>query len=134
MFRTQCTQCHNLDPNAAVTSRLIELQALWPDYKPELIATRMPPFSPVQNSPGGYDDKMVVIDASDRDKRGHGVALLLDLGRKQMFLHDGSVRGLDQLLDPARGARAPHPFYLTDAAKRTDMMAYLHSRQTTPHR
>jgi len=134
LFRTGCIRCHNLDPNAAVTRRLIELQDVWPDYKPEVLAKRTPPFSPVQNSPGNYDDKMVVVDASDRDKRGHAVAMLLDLGRKQAFLHDASVQGLDQLLNPARGERSPHPFYLQDAAQRTDMIAYLHSRQTAPRR
>jgi len=133
-FRSECTSCHNLDPNAAVTTRLIELPQLWPDYKPEVLAKRMPPFSPVQNSPGNYDDKMIVVDASDRDKRGHAVPLLLDVARKDRFLHDASVQGLDRLLNPARGAKAPHPFYLQDGAKREDMVAYLHSRQTTPHR
>ena len=134
LFRTECTRCHNLDPDDAVTKRLIELQDLWPDYKPEIIAKRMPPFSPVQNSPGNYDDKMIVVDASDRDKRGHAVAMLLDLGRKQAFLHDGSVTGLDQLLNPARGDRSPHPFYIPDGGKRKDVIAYLHSRQTTTKR
>ena len=81
MFATQCTRCHNLAPNAAVLSRLIDLNELWPDDKPEIIANRTPPLSPVQNSPGGYDDKMIGIDASDRDKRGHSGALLLNLVR-----------------------------------------------------
>lgn len=134
MFSNQCTRCHNLAPNAAVPNRLIELKELWPDYQPEIIAQRLPPLSPVQNSPGGYDDKMIVIDASDRDKRGHAVALLLDLARKPAFLHDASVRSLDSLLDPARGARSPHPFYVVDAGQRKDLIAYLHSRQTVPSR
>ena len=50
------------------------------------------------------------------------------------FPHDASVQGLDQLLNPARGEQAPHPFYLQDGGKREDMIAYLHNRQTTPHR
>lgn len=134
VFAAQCTRCHNLDPNGAVPSRLIELSELWPDYQPEIIANRTPPLSPVQNSPGGYDDKMIVIDASDRDKRGHAVALLLDLARKPAFLHDASVRSLDSLLNPARGNRSPHPFSIADPAQRRDLIAYLHSRQTTPSR
>lgn len=113
---------------------MIELNELWPDYQPEIIANRTPPLSPVQNSPGGYDDKMIVIDASDRDKRGHSVALLLDLARKPAFLHDASVRSLNSLLDPARGNRSPHPFPVADSAQRQDLIAYLHSRQTTPSR
>ena len=54
--------------------------------------------------------------------------------RKPAFLHDASVRSLESLLDPTRGARAPHPFYVADAARRRDVIAYLHSRQTTPSR
>jgi len=77
---------------------------------------------------------MIVVDASDRDKRGHAVALVPDLGRKQVFLHDASVQGLDMLLNPARGEKAPHPFYVPAGGTRTDMIAYLLSRQTTPHR
>ncbi len=128
-FGAQCATCHNLDPATAVSKRLIELKQLWPGYAPEVLAKRVPPLSPIQNSPGGFDDKMVVIDASDRDKRGHAVPLLLDLARKQMFLHDATVPGLTQLLDPARGASAPHAFYVPDATHRADMIAYLHSRE-----
>jgi len=37
---------------------------------------------------------------------------------------------LNDLLDPQRGATAPHPFYFTDAARRADMVAYLRGLDT----
>ena len=74
---------------------------------------------------------MIVVDASDRgERRGNAMPLLLDLGRKQMFLHDASVPGLDKLLDPARGPQAPHPFYVADAARRKDVVQFLRGLDT----
>jgi hypothetical protein len=35
------------------------------------------------------------------------------------------VTSLDNLLDPARGANAPHAFYLADAAQRADVVEFL---------
>ena len=56
-----------------------------------------------------------------------GVATLLDLARKPVFLHDNSVPSLDNLFDRSRGPMAPHPFYL-DGADRADMIEFLRSR------
>ncbi|MGQ0697708.1 MAG: hypothetical protein ACT4PZ_05635 [Panacagrimonas sp.] len=47
------------------------------------------------------------------------------LARKPVFLHDDPVKSLDSLFDPARGPKAPHPFYLSDAARRADMTVFL---------
>jgi len=57
--------------------------------------------------------------------------LLLDLARKPVFLHDNSVPSLEALLDGARGATAPHPFYLSDATQRADVVSYLKSLDST---
>jgi len=63
---------------------------------------------------------MIVVDASDRgEPRGVAMPLLLDLARTTVFLHDVSVASLDALLDPSRGKRAPHPFYLADKLSAT---------------
>lgn len=142
LFAANCTSCHNQDQSKPVPTTLIELTTLWPAYKPQTLAQRQPPLSPIVNSPGpggaggaagGFDDKMIVIDASDRGaKRGNALPLLLDLARKPMFLHDASVKGLDSLLDPKRGADSPHPFYFKDGGKRSDMMAYLKSLEAAP--
>jgi hypothetical protein len=83
-------------------------------------------MSAVQDSPGTFDDKMIVEDASARGEiRGVALPLLLDLSRKPFFLHDASVPSLKALLDPDRGARAPHPFYLTDMSERADVVEFL---------
>jgi hypothetical protein len=37
---------------------------------------------------------------------------------------------LDNLLDPARGDNAPHPFYIADAAQRADMVEFLKGLDT----
>ena len=131
LFKATCTKCHGEDQSKPVPTTLVDLKELLPDYDPKVLAERDPPHSPIVNSTGGFDDKMIVIDASDRgEKRGNALPLLLDLARKEMFLHDASVKGLDSLLNPERGAKAPHPFYLKDAAQRADMVAFLNGLDT----
>ncbi len=126
VFQANCTKCHNADPALPVPPTVVALDLLWPGYRPERLMGRTPPLSPVENSPGGFDDKMVVLDASERgEKRGASVPLLLDLARKPAFLHDNSVPALDDLLDPKRGADAPHPFYLKADGPRADVVAFL---------
>jgi len=131
-FVGNCTQCHNVDQGKFVPPLLVDLKTLWPGYAPTVAGMRGDPkLSPVLNSPGGFDDKMIVIDASIRgEKRGNALPLLLDLARTNIFLHDASVSSLNDLLDPKRGATAPHPFYFTDAARRADMVAYLRGLDT----
>lgn len=78
-----------------------------------------------------FDDKMAVVNASLRgEERGIALPLLLDLARKPVFLHDNSVPTLDDLLNPKRGAQAPHAFYLNDAAQRADVAEFLRSLDT----
>ncbi len=131
VFETNCTACHNSDQGKFVPPTLVELKDMWPDYKPELIAKR-PPLSPILNSPGIFDDKMIIVDASDRGKnRGVALPLLLDLARRTVFLHDASVTGgLEDLLDPKRGLSEPHPFYIEDKAARADVIGFLQSLDT----
>jgi glucose/arabinose dehydrogenase/cytochrome c553 len=124
VFAANCATCHNAEPSKPVPPTVVALDKLWLGYKPAKLADRKPPLSPVENSPGGFDDKMVVVDASERgEKRGASLPLLLDLGRKPRFLHDDSVPSLDSLLDPERGAESPHAFYLKDAGQRADVVA-----------
>ncbi len=131
LFQATCTQCHNADQSKPVPTQLILLKDIWPAYNPATLAQRKPPLSPIKNSPGGYDDKMVVYDASERGApRGVALPLLLDLARKPAYLHDNSVPSLDGLLDPKRGSREPHPFYLTDSAQRADVVAFLRGLDT----
>ena len=126
IFQANCTQCHNADPGQHVPTRLVALKQLWPGYAPMRLAERKPPLSAIEDSPGGFDDKMVVIDASERgEMRGVALPLLLDLARKPAFLHDNSVPSLDGLLDPQRGAMSPHPFFVADTGLRGDVVAFL---------
>lgn len=131
LFRAQCTSCHNVNQSKPVSDVLIPMNRIWPGYRPTIIAKRMPPLSPVQNAPGTFDDKMIVVDASGRGGfRGDALPLLLDLARKPVFLHDDSVHSLGELLNPRRGVTAPHPFYVRDASRRADMAAFLKSLDT----
>lgn len=129
VFETRCTSCHNMDQGKPVRMAVVPLGKLWPAYAPVTLAQRKPPLSPVRNSPGGFDDKMVIADGSERGlPRGVPAPLLLDLARKPAFLHDNSVPTLSALLDPARGATSPHPFYVKDVAQRGDVIAFLRSQ------
>ncbi len=56
--------------------------------------------------------------------------MLLDLARRGAVLHDASVPSLDALLDPARGATAPHPFFVPDPAGRSDVVQFLRGLDT----
>ena len=126
LFVANCTSCHNVDQSKPVQLKLVEMNTIWPGYKPMLIAKRAPPLDPIQNAPGTFDDKMVVVDASPGGgKRGNALPMLLDLDRKTAFLHDASVKGLDALLDPGRGATSPHPFYISKPDQRANMVAFL---------
>ncbi|MFN2510746.1 MAG: hypothetical protein ABR568_04800, partial [Pyrinomonadaceae bacterium] len=107
-------------------------KAIWPGYTPIPVGKRGDSkLSTILNSPGIFDDKMIVVDASDRgEKRGNALPLLLDLARTNIFLHDGSVSSLDNLLDPTRGENAPHPFYLAETSQRADMVEFLRGLDT----
>ena len=111
---------------------IVPMKTIFPGDSPVVLAPRMPPLNSVVDTPGSiFDDKMIVVNASLRGEEcGTALPLLLDLARKPVFLHDNSVSTLDNLLNPARGATAPHPFYLSDAAQRTDMVEFLRSLDT----
>ncbi|MDQ3224206.1 MAG: hypothetical protein M3Q75_12170 [Gemmatimonadota bacterium] len=133
LFRTVgCTDCHNVDQGRPVPTFIVPMATIFPGDAPVTLATRVPPLNPVLNTAASiFDDKMVIVNASIRgDIRGTTLPLLLDLARKPVFLHDNSVPTLDNLLDPARGATAPHPFYLTDPSPRAQMVAFLQGRDT----
>jgi mono/diheme cytochrome c family protein len=132
VFRANCTACHNVDQSKPVPPLIVGLKQLWPGYRPIVLMPRVKKLGPVQNSPGIYDDKLIIADATKRgDPKGIPMPLLLDLARKPVFLHDASVRGLEALIDPRRGAKEPHPFYVADGRGRTDVVAFLKGLDTT---
>ena len=118
-------------------TNVIPFATIYPGYSPTLILNRTAPLGPVNNSEGPspfFDDKMIVVDATRRippDVKGNALPLLLDLSRRTTLLHTDEVRGAtfkaaaEVLLNPSRGPQLAHPFYVTDAAKRADVIEYL---------
>ena len=127
-----CTACHNTNQGRAVPTTVHPMAQIFPGDRPAVLAMRKPPLNPVLDTPGYFfDDKMAVVNASVRgEKRGVAMPLLLDLARKPKFLHDDSVASLGDLLDPSRGTSAPHPFYVPDARRRSDLVIYLKASDT----
>ncbi|MBA3667561.1 MAG: hypothetical protein H0W65_07555 [Sphingomonas sp.] len=131
-MQSSCATCHNSNQARPVPTTIHPMARIWRGDRPVFLAARTPPLTPVLNTPvGTFDDKWAVVNASLRgEKRGVAMPLLLDLARKPVFLHDNSVRSLDMLLDPRRGALAPHAFYIAQPRRRADMVAYLKSLDT----
>jgi mono/diheme cytochrome c family protein len=148
IFRTECTTCHRDDQSVFVPSNIhpynpsVELYNneprrpdLFPGYTGELVADRAAVgLAPVRNAPGTFDDKLIIGDPSNKDDpRGSALPLLVDLARKPTFLHDDSVASLDELLDPAsRSASVPHPFFVAEPARRSDVVKFLRSLDDQP--
>ncbi|MEJ7740818.1 MAG: hypothetical protein WKF97_25655 [Chitinophagaceae bacterium] len=132
IFRANCTSCHNTDQGKPVPATLVDLKTLWPGYTPVVVGLRgNKKLTKILNSPGNFDDKMVIVDASGHGgPRGNAVPLLLDLARTTLFLHDASVKSLDELLDQKRGKKSPHPFYIDDKTQRADMIEFLRGLDT----
>lgn len=124
-----CTTCHNVDQEKPVPAFIVEMKRIFPGDNPAQLATRMPPLNPVLNTTSSFfDDKMAIVNASLRgEPRGIAMPLMFELYRKPVFLHDSSVTSLDMLLNPSRGASVPHPFYVSDARARADVVAFLRS-------
>jgi hypothetical protein len=151
IFRQQCTSCHNDDQSKPVPENIVAFNstvdlyanaparpALYPGWAGVTVAIRPgPPFAalvPAKDSPGTFDDKMIITEASNyQQPRGSALPLLIDLARKPSFLHDDQVKAatptasLSLLLDPARGATAPHPFYIVDTTQRAAVVTFLQS-------
>lgn len=133
LFRSNCTSCHNVNQAIAVDAKLIDLKTVWKGYAPVQTDIKRgdPKQTAVINSPGDFDDKMIIVDASDHgEPRGNALPLLLDLERTTMFLHTGAVKSLDELLNPARGKDAPHAFYFKEEKERNDVIAFLKGLDT----
>ncbi len=134
LFRNNCTSCHNVDQSKPVPATLVDLKTLWPGYAAIVVGLRgNKALTKIMNSPGDFDDKMVIVDASGHGgPRGNALPLLLDLARTTVFLHDASVHSLDELLDPKRGDTSPHPFYIADKTPRAAMIEFLRGLDASP--
>ncbi len=158
VFRQQCTSCHNEDQSKFVPQNIVPFNStvdlfskaparptLWPGYDggdalaerpltPSTVAPSITSLVPVRNSVGIFDDKLIIVEASNLGlPRGDALPMLMDLKRKPVFLHDNSVASLDALLDPKqRAADAPHPFFVGNAAERADVITFLNSLDDQP--
>jgi cytochrome c2 len=133
IFRTSgCTGCHNVDQSKPVPTFIVPMKKIFPGDDPKVLANREMPLNPVMDTAGNtFDDKMAVVNASLRkEQRGTALPLLLDLARKPVFLHDDSVKSMDELFNPKRGHDAPHPFYITDEKERAAVIAFLRGLST----
>lgn len=71
-----CVDCHRAEGGEPVAPFVVPIAELWPGYNPMMIAERQDPLNDVQNSPGTYDDRVVVLNASLRgEPRGYEQAL-----------------------------------------------------------
>ncbi len=147
-FRELCTSCHRDDQsifvpqNVSAYNPTVELYSaapmrpdLFPAWAGAVAADRTASgLAPVRNyGPSTFDDKLIVVDASNQGQpRGSALPLLMDLARKPVFLHDDSAKSLDALLDPARTMAVPHPFFVTDPAKRANVVKFLKSLDDDP--
>ena len=127
-----CTRCHFADQGKPVRDTVLPMKSVFPGDHPVMLAQRKRPLNPIMDTPDNiFDDKMAVVNASVRGGiRGLALPLLLDLARKPVFLHDNSVTSLEHLLTPARGATAPHAFFVSSSADRADLVAFLRSLDT----
>ncbi len=158
VFRQQCTSCHNDDQSKFVPQNIVPFNStvdlfskaparptLWPGYDggeplaerpltPSTVLPAITSLAPVKNSEGIFDDKLIIVEASNLGlPRGDALPMLMDLKRKPVFLHDNSVTSLAMLLDPKqRPADAPHPFYISNAGDRADVIEFLNSLDDQP--
>ncbi len=133
VYWAECASCH-ADPADPRPLGRTSLDLLQINYAPSTLLVRGFPYSNMlDNLLSTYDDRVVLFDqiyeASEVPSRPRELAVsrLVGLHLRSPLLHDGSVPDLDQLLDPARGAAAPHAFYVPQP-DRADLVEYLTRR------
>ena len=133
VYWAECASCH-ADPADPRPLGRVSLDLLQINYAPSTLLVRGFPYSNMlDNRLSTYDDRVVLFDqiyvASQvpSEPRVLAVSGLAGIHLRSPLLHDGSVPDLDALLDPARGAAAPHAFYLPQPS-RADVIEYLTRR------
>lgn len=132
-YASACASCHGvmdaLTPNSAVS--LLDLVV---PYAPTTLLARGFPYSDMLDDRlRTYDDRLVIFDRLyapsqvPAQARDFSSPNLRGLQMQVAFLHDGSVASLDALLDSARGAGAPHAYFV-DASVRADLIEFLVTR------
>jgi hypothetical protein len=117
VFRTAgCGGCHLEAPVGG--GAVVPLATLVPGYRA--------PSEGVDDPTIGYDDRIALAPGEDSiDRRGYKVPSLLGLWLSAPYLHDGSVPTVQALFDPARGAGAPHPYFVERDQDREELTAFL---------
>jgi len=132
-YALACATCHGaLDvPQLNETVSLMDLA--YPYFPTTLLVRGFPYTDILDDRLRTFDDRLVIFDrlyapaqvpAGARDIVAPN---LRGLQLQNVFLHDGSVESLDALLDPARGAGAPHAYYV-ELGVRADVIEYLVTR------
>jgi hypothetical protein len=122
-------------PSKFVPPMLVDLNRIWPDYTPLLPVKRQAPLSPIQNSLGRFDDKMIVVDASDRgeprrrapaaarSRAPHRLPARRERDRRPRRVARSKAR---------RGLTAP--FYFKDKMERAAVIGFLRSLDTSSNK
>lgn len=129
-YELACAECHgpvgDVNPHG-----MVSLSDLVIPYAPTTLLARGFPYSDLLDDRlKTYDDRLVIFDRLfsavqvPAQAREISSPHLTGLHLRSMFLHDGSVGSLDELLDPSRGAGAPHPFYLP-STERLELVEFL---------
>ena len=71
----------------------------------------------------GTDDTLA--RSPDRGTGGYRIPSLRGVGARTWLLHDGSARGLDALLDPARETPGHDPGRALDSVDRAALLSFL---------
>lgn len=134
LYGESCASCHG-DPAGTDLLPPRLLTELLVPYFPTRLLDRGFPYSDVLNDAlVSYDDRFVLFDRlhelSQVPEATRLVATpqLTGLHLRDALLHDASIATLDELLDPARGAGAPHPVYIQNVADRAALVEYLTTR------
>jgi cytochrome c553 len=142
VFNQNCTTCHTASVSTPVSADVVPFAQLYPAFTPTILAKRSAPLSDIiistdTGADASYYNELSIFNASVRAANvGFAIPLLAGLNGQTKFLHDLSITGtsttnaLSNLLDPARGVSAQHPFYITDANDRLAVTEYLRSRET----
>lgn len=132
-YALTCATCHGA-PSSPAANEMVSLLDLVVPYAPTTLLARGFPYSDVLDDRlRTYDDRLVLFDRVYSNIQVPAAARefttpnLRGLHVKERFLHDGSVLGLDALLDPARGAGQPHPYFV-ETSVRADLIEFLTAR------
>ncbi len=133
-YALNCASCHGALEGSVTSRGVVSLLDLMVPYAPTTLMARGFPFSDMLNDLSrSFDDRLVVFDrvysATQVPAQARDILVpsLKGLHDRTLLMHDGSVDGLEAVLDSGRGAGAPHPFYV-DGGERADLIEFLTRR------